>query len=74
MKLTDAENHKKLTVIELHNTPYEERLRILGFREGCEVCPLMNNGSSMVVGVDNCRYAIGKEITDCILVEQLPPL
>jgi Fe2+ transport system protein FeoA len=72
MKLTEAVINEKLEVIELlTSTEYQERLHALGVVEGCEICPLRNNNSTMVVDVRGCRYALGKEITECILVKRL---
>jgi Fe2+ transport system protein FeoA len=72
MKLSDANNNEQLEVIGLEsNVEYLERLHSLGIMEGCAICPLRNQDSTMIVDVRGCRYALGKEITECILVRRL---
>jgi Fe2+ transport system protein FeoA len=72
MKLSEAKNNEKLRIVDLLNTnEYRERLHALGIIEGCEICPLRKENSNMIVNVRNCRYALGKEITDCILVKPI---
>jgi Fe2+ transport system protein FeoA len=71
MKLSEAENNKNLKVVELDTEEHRERLQSLGIFEGCEICPLFNQDSTMVIDVRGCRYALGKAITECILVRRL---
>lgn len=72
MKLSDAEMHEKHTIVELlSQTELQERLQALGVVEGCEICPLRTNNATMIVDVRGCRYALSKDITDCILVRRL---
>lgn len=72
MKLTDAKINERVEIVELLNSDeYQQRLRSLGVVEGCEVCPLRNNDSTLILDVRGCRYAVGKEIAECILVKRL---
>ena len=71
MKLTDAKIDEKLEIVQISKNVYEQRLSALGMIEGCEICPLRNNDGTVLVDVRGCRYALGKEISECILVKPL---
>ena len=69
MKLTDANIDEKLKVTEVNN--YTQRLNALGVFEGCEICPLLKNSHTLLVDVNGCRYAMGKEVAEFILVKRV---
>lgn len=72
MKLSDAENKEKLEIVDvLNSNELCEKLHALGITRGCEICPLRNQDFMMIVDIRDCRYALGKEITDCILVKRI---
>jgi hypothetical protein len=72
MKLSEAENNEKLEIVDvLNSNEQREKLHSLGITKGCEICPLRNQDRIMIVDVRDCRYALGKEITDCILVKRI---
>jgi len=72
MKLTDAKVDEKLEVVQLEDSSeYQAKLSAMGFVEGCEVCPLHKNDNTMLVQIKGCRYALGKEAAECILVKRL---
>jgi len=68
MKLTDAKVDEALKIISVDSGSYQHRLLSMGMIEGCSVCPLQKNGTTTLVDVGGCRYALSKEITDCIHV------
>jgi Fe2+ transport system protein FeoA len=70
MKLSEVDIDEDVEITELLSDD-EVRLRSLGISEGCIICPLRNNNSTMIVNVRGCRYAVSKELTDCILVKRL---
>jgi len=55
----------------LNSNEQREKLHSLGITKGCEICPLRNQDFMMIVDIRDCRYALGKEITDCILVKRI---
>lgn len=71
MKLIDAKIDEKLEIVQISKNVYEQRLSALGMIEGCEICPLRNNDGTLLVDVHGCRYALGKEISECILVKRI---
>ena len=71
MKLTDAKIDEKLEIVQIYKNGYEQRLSAMGMIEGCEICPLRNNNGTLLVDVLGCRYALGKEISECIVVKPL---
>ena len=70
MKLTDAELHKTMSVVEVDNCEYQHRLSALGFVSGCKVCPLENRVGTVLVDIKGCHYAMSKEIAEHINVEE----
>jgi Fe2+ transport system protein FeoA len=71
MKLTDIDEKEKVEITNITPSPDTEKLHVLGMVEGCEICPIMKNDNAMLVDVRGCRYAIGNEVAECILVKRL---
>jgi Fe2+ transport system protein FeoA len=71
MKLIEASINKKLKVIDIEQTNDSCKLSCLGINEGCEICLINCNKTTTIVEVRGCKYILGKEITDCIFVENL---
>lgn len=70
MNLLEVDVDEKVEVLEVDGL-YQQRLSALGFVEGCEVCPLRKNGGTLLVDVKGCRYMLGSELAECILVRRL---
>ena len=70
MKLTDAHIQEKLKILYVDSGSHQNKLLSMGIIEGCPVCPLQKNGTTTLVDVNGCRYAMSKEITDCIHVSK----
>jgi Fe2+ transport system protein FeoA len=68
MKLTDTKINEKVKITSVDSGSYQHRLLSMGMIEGCSVCPLQKNGTTILVDVNGCHYAMSKEITDCIHV------
>ena len=73
MKLTDIDEKEKVEITDITPNPYSERLQVLGMVEGCEICPIMKNDNGVLVDVRGCRYAIGNDLAECILVKRITP-
>lgn len=71
MKLTDAKLNKVMTVVEVDDCEYLQRLSVLGFVSGCKVCPLDNLGGTLLVDIKGCHYAMSQEIAEHINVEEI---
>jgi len=69
MNLNEVNEDETVEVTDVDAT-YQERLSALGFVKGCEVCPLRKNNTTMLVSIRDCRYAIGKEVAECIHVKR----
>lgn len=70
MNLNEVPEDERVEITDVDSV-YQERLTALGFTEGCEVCPLRKNDTTLLVSVRDCRYAIGKEVAECIHVKRL---
>jgi Fe2+ transport system protein FeoA len=70
MKLTDAELKKTLTIIEVDDCEYTQKLSVLGFVSGCRVCPLMDLSGTLLIDIKGCHYAMSQEIVEHINVEE----
>lgn len=70
MKLTDTKVNEKVEITSVDSGSYQHRLLSMGMIEGCPVCPLQKNGTTTLVDVNGCRYALSKDITDCIHVSK----
>jgi len=70
MKLTDATIGKTITIINVDDCEYTNKLSVLGFVSGCKVCPLTIHDQTVIIDVKGCRYAMSKELVDHINVEE----
>ena len=70
MKLSDAEENENLEVTDIQSD-IQDRLRAMGVFEGCAICPLLCSNDNTVIEVQGCRYAISKDLADCIIVKRL---
>lgn len=68
MKLTDASLNQTVYITEITHNDKSARLLELGMVSGCAVCPLRNENGTMLVDVRGCRYALGKDVAECIFV------
>ncbi|MBM3885636.1 MAG: ferrous iron transport protein A [Gemmatimonadetes bacterium] len=72
MKLSETKVDEKVEIIEVEEgSEYQAKLAAMGFVQGCEVCPLHKNNNTMLVQLKGCRYGLGKEAAECILVKRL---
>ena len=69
MKLSDVELNTSCEIVDVvADENYQHRLAELGMLVGCSICPLRKNHGTLVLDVQGCRYALGKQLSDCIIV------
>jgi len=71
MKLSQTEINEHYYITGILNPVCESRLLPLGMTLGCEICPLIRSGDTLLIDVHGCRYVMNKEVSDIITVEHV---